>query len=208
MMNLIDVIEQLNGFGFFTVLMIFVLVVLGIMFTVKTFKEASGLFGKSHRQLMDEKFEQRLIALETRATNLEASAKKFKDDRIHDREQSREYQNEWINVVHDISDKQNQIIERVDSLAEQNRKYQLADMRETLLQAYRYYTSDSTNPSKKWSEMESSSFWEQYKNYKEHGGNGYMESEVAPAMNKLGIVHLDDYEGMSELMSSRLHARC
>lgn len=104
MMSLIDVIEQLNGFGFFTVLMIFCLVVLGIIFAIKTFKEASGLFGKSHRQLMDEKIEQRLTALETRANNLEESAKKFNDDRVHDREQSFQIQHDLVNNLSQVSD--------------------------------------------------------------------------------------------------------
>lgn len=203
--------------------------VLGIIFAVKTIKEASGLFGKSHRQLLDERIEERLSELETKiascesleqrvstletkvtnlevhADSLEASAKKFNDDRKHDREQSKGYQNQWMEVVHEMSAKQDALIEEVKTLAEQNRKYQLADIRETLLQAYRYYTSDSTNPSKKWTEIESSAFWEQYDTYKDHGGNGYMESEVKPAMNKLTVVHLEDYEQMAELMTSRSH---
>lgn len=228
-MGLIDVLEELSKFGFFTVLLIFCLVVLGIIFAVKTIKEASGLFGKSHRQLLDERIEERLSELETKiascesleqrvstletkvtnlevhADSLEASAKKFNDDREHDREQSFGYQNQWMEVVHEMSAKQDALIEEVKALAEQNRKYQLADIRETLLQAYRYYTSDSTNPSKKWTEIESTAFWEQYDTYKDHGGNGYMESEVKPAMNKLTVVHLEDYEQMAELMTSRSH---
>ena len=228
-MGLIDVLEELSEFGLFTVLLIFCLMVLGIIFAVKTFKEASGLFGKSHRQLLDEnveerlseletkiadleKIEQRLSSEETKTTNLEtrtesleASAKKFNDDRTHDREQSQGYQNQWMEVVHEMSAKQDALIEEVKALAEQNRKYQLADIRETLLQAYRYYTSDSTNPSKKWTEIEASAFWEQYDTYKEHGGNGYMESEVKPAMNRLTVVQLDDYDQMAELMTSRSH---
>lgn len=206
-MGLIDVIEQLNTFGFFTVLLIFCLVVLGIIFAVKTFKEASGLFGKSHRQLMDEEFTKRIDNLEKRADTLEASAKKFNDDRVHDRAQSHEIQDKWMDIVHDINDKQDKIIERVDALAEQNRKYQLADIRETLLQAYRYYTSESTNEMHAWTEIEAASFWEQYDTYKDNGGNGYMESEVKPEMEKLRIVHLDDYDGMAELMASRSHCK-
>ena len=202
-MGLIDVIEQLNTFGFFTVLLIFCLVVLGIIFAVKTFKEAGGLFGKSHRQLMDEEFMERINSLEKRADTLEESAKKFKDDRVNDRAQSHEIQGKWMDIVNDINDKQDKIIKRVDDLAEQNRKYQLADIRETLLQAYRYYTSDSTNPLKMWSELEFHAWSEQYDVYVANKGNGYIQGTVKKEMDKLRVVPLDDYELMAELMSSR-----
>lgn len=206
-MGLIDVLEQLNTFGFFTVLIIFCLVVLGIIFAIKTAKEASGLFGKSHRQLMDEKIEQRLTELETRATNLEASAKKFNDDRISDRAQSRGYQDEWIHVVHEMSEKQDQMIARIDELSEQNRKYQLADIRETLLQAYRYYTSESTNRMHAWSELEQHAWEEQYEVYVQNRGNGYIQGVVKKEMDKLRVIPLDDYETMSELMASRTQCK-
>ena len=202
-MGLINVIEQLNTFGLFTVLLIFCLVVLGIIFAVKTFKEASGLFGKSHRQLLDEKFEAKIKELEGKVSSLEASAKKFNNDRINDRAQSFEIQDKWMDIVHEISDKQNQIIERVDSLAEQNRKYQLADMRETLLQAYRYYTNTSTNGLLAWTEIEWHAWNEQYDVYISSKGNSYVENTVKPEMDKLRIIRLDDYKGISELMASR-----
>lgn len=202
-MGIIDVLEELNNFGFFTVTLIFCLVVLGIIFAVKTVKEASGLFGKSHRQLLDEEVAERLAALEARANNLEASAKKFNDDRVHDREQSFEKQHYYDDLIKVVADKQDAIIKSVEALAEQNRKYQLADMRETLLQAYRYYTSDSTNPMKMWSEMESHAFEEQYRVYELSGGNSYMQHTVKPEMDKLRVVPLDDYALMAELMASR-----
>ena len=205
-MALIDVLEQLNGFGAFTVLLIFCLCILGIMFGVKTMREAGSLFGKSHRQLMDEKVEQRLVALEKRATDLEASAKKFNEDRVHDREQSRGYQNEWISVVHEMSEKQDKLIERIDDLAEKTRKYQLADIRETLLQAYRYYTSEATNGLFAWTEIEQHAWDEQYAVYVSSGGNSHMQQKVKPEMDKLRVVHIDDYEAMAELMASR--AQC
>ena len=149
-----------------------------------------------------------LKKLEERLSNLEqkvdCTANQFLNDQQKFHGQSIEIRGELAESIKQMADRQKEIIERVDALAEQNRKYQLADIRETLLQAYRYYTSDSTNPLKMWSEMESNAFWEQFDNYKEHGGNGYMESEVRPAMNKLKVIYLDDYEAISELMSSRV----
>ena len=202
-MAIINVLEELNTFGFFTVLLIFCLVVVGIISAIKTFKEASGLFGKSHRQLLDEKFESKIKELEGKVSSLEASAKKFNDDRVHDRAQSFEIQDKWMDIVHEINDKQNQIIERVDSLAERTRKYELADIRETLIQAHRYYTSPITNRLHSWTAMEAHAFWEQYNNYVERKGNGYIENTVAPDMHKLIEIPMSDYEAIAELMESR-----
>ena len=106
-------------------------------------------------------------------------------------------------MINSVAETQKEIIKKVDSLAEQSRKYQLADIRETLLQAYRYYTGDSTNRLKAWTEMEANAFWEQYATYKDHGGNGYMESVVKPEMNKLRVIPLSDVDAISELMESR-----
>lgn len=202
-MNIVSILEQLDGFGLFTVLIIFCLVVLGIIFAAKTFIEARDLFGKSHRQLKDEQIQNQITDLITRVSTLEASAKKFNEDRVHDREQSRGYQNQWIDVVHEMSEKQDRLIERVDALAEQNRKYQLADIRETLLQAYRYYTSDSVNKLLGWTELEKHAWNEQYDVYVENRGNGYMQNTVKPEMDQLRVIQLDDYEAMAELMASR-----
>ena len=135
--------------------------------------------------------------------NLQGSAKKFNEDRVHDREQSFEKQHTLTDMIDKVTATQNEIIKKVDKLAEDNRKYELADIRETLLQAYRYYTSESTNRLRAWTEMESHAFWEQYDNYKERGGNGYMESVVKTDMNKLRVIPLSDVDSISELMESR-----
>ena len=145
----------------------------------------------------------KIIAADNRITALEASAKKFNDDRVRDREQSFNYQHEYMEIVNGITAKQDAILDKVDALTEQNRKYQLADMRETLLQAHRYYTNENTNPLLCWTEIESHAFDEQYEVYIQNGGNGYMQNTVRPDMDRLRVISLNDYESMAELMASR-----
>ena len=76
-------------------------------------------------------------------------------------------------------------------------------MRETLLQAHRYYTNPSTNVMMAWTEMEKHAFNEQYDVYISNKGNSYVENTVKPEMDKLRVISLDDYEAMAELMVSR-----
>ena len=38
--------------------------------------------------------------------------------------------------------------------------------------------------------MESEAFWELFREYEEAGGNGYMHTEVLPAMQRLNIIEV------------------
>lgn len=46
-------------------------------------------------------------------------------------------------------------------------------------------------------------FWELFKDYEDMKGDGYMHTEVQPAMNLLEIIELADAEKIAELMKSR-----
>jgi len=77
---------------------------------------------------------------------------------------------------------------RLDEIEKQNKKRECSKLRDMLLQNYRYYTSTTQNPSQSWTRMESEAFWELFKEYEEAGGNGYMHTEVLPAMQRLEVV--------------------
>ena len=57
-----------------------------------------------------------------------------------------------------------------------------------LVQNFRYYTNEQQNPSKSWTRMESEAFWELFREYENAGGNGYMHTDVKPAMERLIVV--------------------
>lgn len=195
--------EQLSAIGFSNVILSLLIVVALICAIIKGFQELLKILGlelKSER--LKRESEERIKKLEDRVVTLEGSAKKFNEDRVHDREQSFNYQHEYMEIVNGITQKQDEILNRVDELYEQNRKYQLADMRETLLQAHRYYTGDS-NPLKMWTEIEHHAWNEQYDVYTSAKGNSYVEETVKPEMDSLKIVYLNDYDGMAKLMASR-----
>lgn len=75
-------------------------------------------------------------------------------------------------------------LRRMEELTERRERNKL---REILLQHYRYYTNVNTNPSQSWTMMESETFWELFKDYEDAGGNGYIHSDVEPAMRRLII---------------------
>ena len=219
---MIEAFENLSNLGFGNVVFTLLLLLVFFVAFMELWKKFISFLGiETKAAIKERELNEKLEDLEKKINDnakdietLQGSAKKFNEDRVHDREQSFEKQGSidkkisdvqtgLTDMINSVAETQKEIIKKVDSLAEQSRKYQLADIRETLLQAYRYYTGDSTNRLKAWTEMEANAFWEQYATYKDHGGNGYMESVVKPEMNKLRVIPLSDVDAISELMESR-----
>ena len=78
------------------------------------------------------------------------------------------------------------IMEETETRRERNK------MRDTLLQSHRYYTNPNTNPSGSWTRVESETFWELYSEYEAAGGNGYMHTDVVPAMKLLKVIDIGE----------------
>ena len=92
--------------------------------------------------------------------------------------------------IQEIRDYCSTLMKRFEEIEEQNKKRECSKLRDMLLQNYRYYTSETQNPSKSWTRMESEAFWELFREYEEAGGNGYMHTEVLPAMQRLNIIEV------------------
>lgn len=219
---MIEAFENLSNLGFGNVVLTLLLLLVFFVAFMELWKKFISFLGIETKAAIKErelnekikKLEEKIDGNAKDIETLQGSAKQFKEDRVHDREQSFEKQGDidkkidnvqtsLTSIINSITATQQEIIKKVDSLAEQSRKYQLADIRETLLQAYRYYTGDSTNPSRMWSELEHHAFMEQYDVYVSNGGNSYIQSVVKTEMDKLCIISLDDYQAMAELMASR-----
>lgn len=80
--------------------------------------------------------------------------------------------------------------ERLARMEDADRRRECNKLRDMLLQNYRYYTNKERNPSQTWTQMESEAFWELFRDYEELGGNGYMHTEVQPAMERLLVVEV------------------
>ena len=106
------------------------------------------------------------------------------------RKQSLEMQKKLEAEIQVLKDGQTTLMRRFEEIAEQNRKRDCNKLRDMLLQSYRYYANKDQNPSQSWTQMESEAFWELFRDYEDLGGNGYMHTEVQPAMERLLVVEI------------------
>lgn len=143
-----------------------------------------------------------------------AIAERERDTRIHQvieqaeqypkwRQQSIDIQQQFAKAINDLKDSQERQNARLEKMEKEGQQRELNKIRDRILQSYRYYTSAEKNPMKSWSAMEADAFWRMFGDYEDLGGDGYVHSEVQPAMNSLAVIQMDDAERLCELMHSR-----
>ena len=118
-------------------------------------------------------------------------------------QQSIDIRNSLKSQIEALQETVDSIVRRLDKMEEATRNKELNKTRNLLLQSYQYYTSAERNPMLAWTKMEADTFWALFKDYKEMDGDGYMDSEVEPAMNRLMIIQMNDTEAIKSLMQSR-----
>jgi len=143
------------------------------------------------------KFNDAKIAEHQRKVEEEKAQKKKLDEAWCVTQKYPAYHQESIDIrdglkkeIQTIRDDFSIILKRLDDMEAQNKKRECSKLRDMLLQNYRYYTSEQQNPSRSWTRMESEAFWELFREYEEAGGNGYMHTEVRPAMERLLVVEV------------------
>lgn len=141
-------------------------------------------------------------------------AEQEKDKQLHEalesvrkypeyRKQSIAIQQKLEGEIQSIRKSQEENVKRLDEMEKSTKRRERNKLRDRLLQNFRYFTSKEKNPMQAWTRMESEAFLELFKDYEEAGGNGYVHSEVQPAMNLLELVEMDDTERVTQLMKSR-----
>ncbi|MCM1221855.1 MAG: hypothetical protein NC548_46025 [Lachnospiraceae bacterium] len=190
-----ELIKALENTGLGNITLIgLVIIAAAIYFLFKAYKKFENMIVSHHK---DEDEKERKIEESYRATQ------QYKEMREHDREQSREIQQQLTATIEGLAKQLGSTIEKLDSMDERIKGYELASTRSQLMQYYRYYADPSDNPMGAWTEMESEAFFELFKNYESLGGDGYMHKIVEPAMLALDIIPMTDSERISELMNSR-----
>ena len=76
-------------------------------------------------------------------------------------------------------------------------------LKRDLLRWFHYYTNRAKNPQHAWTEMEADVFWSNFADYENLNGNGFMHSDVQPAMNSLEVIKMDDRDRLASLYASR-----
>lgn len=107
------------------------------------------------------------------------------------RQQSIKIQELLKGEIQELRKMQEDTTERLVKMEETNKRRERNKLRDRLLQNYRYYTNKDSNPSQSWTRMESEAFWELFRDYEDAGGNGYVHTEVLPAMERLKVVEHD-----------------
>lgn len=108
------------------------------------------------------------------------------------RAQSIRVQKELEQKIGELKKSQDANTKKLHQMEETQMRESRNRLRDTLLERYRYYTDASRNPSQSWTSMESEAFWELFGDYERAGGDGYMHTEVQPAMNRLHVVDRRD----------------
>lgn len=106
------------------------------------------------------------------------------------RAQSIKIQKELQSEIDALRSAQNEQIDRLKKMEDDQTRRERNRLRDRLLQSYRYYTDPACNPAGVWNSMEAEAFWEMFSDYEDAGGDGYMHSDVQPAMNLLKVVEI------------------
>ena len=106
-------------------------------------------------------------------------------------------------AVKELQKGQYEIAAKQEEFEAKNRQRKVNDLRDKLLQNYKYYTDIKRNPMQAWSEMEKEIFDKLFKDYEDLGGNGYMHTTVQPEMAALIVIPMSDPQKILELMKSR-----
>lgn len=128
-------------------------------------------------------------------------SEKKRDEQLHEaleavrkypeyRRQSVQIQQKLESEIQALRKSQEENMERLVAMEELTKRRERNKLRDRLLQNYRFYTNPETNPSMSWTRMESEAFWELFRDYEDAGGNGYVHTEVLPAMERLTVIEV------------------
>lgn len=173
--------EFIKIFGDITILQI-VEIVFAAIFLFFIYKQVKKFF----QQKIEEQNKR------TEAEKLRDAQIKEALDEVHKypeyRQQSIDIQKKLEYQIFELKEMHKDTVDRLTKMEESTKRRERNKIRDRLLQNYRYYVNAETNPSHSWTKMESEAFWELFREYEDAGGNGYMHTEVLPAMELLNVV--------------------
>lgn len=105
------------------------------------------------------------------------------------RAQSLKIQDELRGEIAELRSTQQQTAQRLQEMEESQRTLERNELRDRLLQSYRYYTGQGS-----WNVMEADAFWELFREYEQRKGDGHMHKVVEPAMAALPVLPISTLE--------------
>lgn len=179
----------IEAFGSYSIGSVIVLVA-AFVFLYKIYRKAAQAIVEQHdtKKAQDEKI-QKILDQESKYPEW--------------RKQSLNIQEKLTDRLDNIEKSQKSVIQRLEEIETERKRQKCNELRDRLLQAYRYYTNPELNPKQAWSEMEASAFWDMFADYEINGGDGHMHTVVQPAMRALEVIPMHETELVADLMRSR-----
>lgn len=84
--------------------------------------------------------------------------------------------------LHNISDKLDSLSEQISLMQCKIDETEMAKLKDAIIAYYKKYKDLGA-----WSELEKDAFWDLFKSYEAHGGDGYIHSVVEPVMLELNV---------------------
>lgn len=185
-----DILATISLAQFFVIVAFLV----GVVILVYKFRDGIKEFLEDYRHRENRK-EEMQKKFESYDTEIQYLKKHHEEDmeenyqrQLGYRQQSLEKQASIEKHFSDIDSKIDNLIQMVNAQHEETREIKRNELREKLLNMYRFYTSIEQNPKQEWNEMEAEVFWDLFKDYEKLGGNGFMHNTVKPAMKELKVV--------------------
>lgn len=82
-----------------------------------------------------------------------------------------------------VSDKMDSLSRQITVMQNKIDETEMAKLKDSIVNYYRKYKDIDV-----WSQLESDAFWDLFKRYEAHGGNGFIHQVVEPAMRELQII--------------------
>ena len=108
------------------------------------------------------------------------------------REQSREIQERLNNQIESINNRLDKLDARMEATEGIQKKEKLSELKNEIVNAYRYYTDSVKNPSKSLTRIEYDAFFGLVESYEARGGDGYVHTEIIPAMERLTVIEMEN----------------
>ena len=108
------------------------------------------------------------------------------------REQSRKIQEKLNKQIESINSRLDKLDARLEATEGIQKKEKLSELKNEIVNAYRYYTDPVKNPSKSLTRIEYDAFFGLVESYEARGGDGYVHSEIIPAMERLTVIEMEN----------------
>lgn len=174
-MDLIKEVTQIDISNFFIVAFLIMSAIISMFTIIGKFSEIIGRPVKWVRK----NNEDHELLIKT-SQNLSALQNKHEEDV----KQSIRHDKQITDDLSIVSGKMDALSQQISNMQLKMDETEMAKLKDSIVSYYRKYKDIG-----EWSQLESDAFWDLFKRYEVHGGNGFIHSVVEPVMREIKIVN-------------------